>query len=338
MTRTIEEKAFARAGLLGNPSDGYAGRTISFAFEQFFATVTATESESVVIESGEIDRLRFDSADELSQHVDQCGYYGGVRLMKSAIKQLNEYCNRKSIPFDRKFSIGYRSNIPRQVGLAGSSAIVIAALRCLCRWHEIQLTPSILASLALASETALGIAAGPQDRVIQAFQGMLFMNFSRNAATDDSPLGAFENILIRDDLRFYVAYDTSVSEPTEVLHGDLKSKMQRQDPETVAAIGEISELPVAGKSALQANDHAELANLIDRNFDLRHKVCALNAHHVRMVQTARSVGASAKYCGSGGAIVGTYRDDAMFDSLQRELGKINCQVLRPTIACPYPSP
>ena len=51
-----------------------------------------------------------------------------------------------------------------------------------------------------------------------------------------------------------------------------------------------------------------------------------------MVEVARSTGASAKFAGSGGAIVGTYRDEAMFQKLERELGKINCAVLKPTIA------
>ena len=39
-----------------------------------------------------------------------------------------------------------------------------------------------------------------------------------------------------------------------------------------------------------------------------------------MVEAARSAGASAKFTGSGGAIVGTYEDEAMFAALQERLG------------------
>ena len=33
----IKTRSFARAGFLGNPSDGYFGKTISFAFQNFSA-------------------------------------------------------------------------------------------------------------------------------------------------------------------------------------------------------------------------------------------------------------------------------------------------------------
>ena len=43
------------------------------------------------------------------------------------------------------------------------------------------------------------------------------------------------------------------------------------------------------------------------------------------------VGASAKFAGSGGAIVGTYTDDAMFARLEEALGAIGCRVIKPVI-------
>jgi glucuronokinase len=51
-----------------------------------------------------------------------------------------------------------------------------------------------------------------------------------------------------------------------------------------------------------------------------------------MVMTARSAGASAKFAGSGGAIVGTYEDDAQFARLSKALADIGCQTIKPTIA------
>ena len=35
----VEATAFARAGLIGNPSDGYFGKTISFTIRDFAAKV-----------------------------------------------------------------------------------------------------------------------------------------------------------------------------------------------------------------------------------------------------------------------------------------------------------
>jgi glucuronokinase len=50
-----------------------------------------------------------------------------------------------------------------------------------------------------------------------------------------------------------------------------------------------------------------------------------------MIETARSVGASAKFAGSGGAIIGIYRDETMYANLQSELGKIGCIVVKPIV-------
>ena len=50
-----------------------------------------------------------------------------------------------------------------------------------------------------------------------------------------------------------------------------------------------------------------------------------------MVMVAREVGASAKFAGSGGAIVGTYEDDAHFERLSAALSEIGCRTLKPAI-------
>ena len=45
----IRTSAPARAALIGNPSDGYFGKTISFAFSDFGAQVTLWESPDLTI-------------------------------------------------------------------------------------------------------------------------------------------------------------------------------------------------------------------------------------------------------------------------------------------------
>jgi glucuronokinase len=51
-----------------------------------------------------------------------------------------------------------------------------------------------------------------------------------------------------------------------------------------------------------------------------------------MVRTARSVGATSKFAGSGGAVVGTYRDEEMFTALQSAMRQIGVAVVKPRIA------
>jgi len=48
---------------------------------------------------------------------------------------------------------------------------------------------------------------------------------------------------------------------------------------------------------------------MNANFDLRDRIFAVAEANRRMVHTARKVGCSAKFAGSGGAIIGMYEDE-----------------------------
>ena len=71
--QTLQYNAHARAGLLGNPSDGYHGKTISLSIPVFAATVTLYEWETLEIIASREDRSRFGSVAELTQDVELHG-------------------------------------------------------------------------------------------------------------------------------------------------------------------------------------------------------------------------------------------------------------------------
>jgi glucuronokinase len=50
-----------------------------------------------------------------------------------------------------------------------------------------------------------------------------------------------------------------------------------------------------------------------------------------MIRTAREAGASANFAGSGGAIVGTYRDARMYDDLVSALRPLGVAVIQPIV-------
>jgi len=155
----IRKKAFARAGLIGNPSDGYQGKTLSLIVREFAAEVTLYEWDEIEVVWSHNDRSRFDSVDALVNDVRLHGYYGGVRLVKATIKRFVEYCRRKRIKLHaQNFSVRYESDIPRQVGLAGSSAIIVATLRCLMEFYDVTIPRRVQPSLVLSIENEeLGI-------------------------------------------------------------------------------------------------------------------------------------------------------------------------------------
>jgi len=331
----IRKRACARAGLVGNPSDGYHGKTISLIVRDFFAEVTLYEWEDVELVFSQEDQSSFRSVRDLVQDVRQHGYYGGIRLVKATVKKFVEYCLRHDLELhDRNFSIRYESNIPRQVGLAGSSAIIVATMRCLMEFYDIEIPRRVLPSLVLSVETEeLGIAAGLQDRVIQVYEGLVYMDFSEEQADTlyDFPCGAYEPLDTSLLPPVYIAYSTGVSEPTEVFHNNLRARYEQSDPGVISAMKRFADLTVDAREALLAGNAESLGRLIDANFDLRRSICRLPDRQVRMIQRARRAGATAKFAGSGGAIVGTYPDDSTFERLVDELSGIQCRVIRPDL-------
>ncbi len=326
--------AYARAGLMGNPSDGYHGKTLSVVLRNFRAEVVLYEWEDVEIVLTQEDRVRFRSVKELVRDVDLHGYYGGIRLVKATIKKFVDFCRDRFPLHDRNFSIRYETSIPRQVGLAGSSAIIVATLRALMDFYAVSLPLDVQPSLVLSVEREeLGIAAGLQDRVVQVYGGLVHMDFSREAMVQKYGLlcGRYEPLDPALLPPLYVAYSEEAGEPTEVFHNNLRARYDQGEAQVVEAMRQFARLAQEARDALVARQPARLAPLINRNFDLRRAICRLPAAHIRMIEVARSVGASAKFAGSGGAIIGTCESEAMFDALVRELRPLGCRVFRPEI-------
>jgi glucuronokinase len=329
----IETRAYARAGLLGNPSDGYFGRTISISVRNFGAHVLLYESPDLRIEPHDTDLNVYRSLDHLAESVGLTGYYGGTRLVKAAVKKYHEHCRENGLRLHGgNFTIRYDTSIPRQVGLAGSSAIVTATVRALMRFYETEIPPERLANLVLAAETEeLGIAAGLQDRVIQAYEGCVYMDFDR-PLMESRGYGRYEALDPALLPRLYVAYKTELSKVSGKVHNTLRSRYEAGEPLVLAALKRLADIAAEGREALLARDHGRLHALMNENFDLRAKIMTISESNLEMVRTARALGASAKFAGSGGAIVGSFEDDAMLNRLVSAFRDINVKVIRPVIA------
>ncbi|MDA1013074.1 MAG: GHMP kinase [Planctomycetota bacterium] len=332
----IRKRAFARAGLIGNPSDGYHGKTISLIVRNYWAEVVLYDWPEVEIVMTTEDQSRFSSIRELSHDVTLHGYYGGIRLLKATIKRFLDYCDSLSLTLhDRNFSVRYSSNIPRQVGLAGSSAIIVATLRALMEFYEVEIPIEVQPALVLSVESGeLRIAAGLQDRVIQCYEGLVSMDFGTDREREVNGFKCYRYDRLEPTLPgvLYLAFSTEAGEPTEVTHIPLRARYDAGDQQVVAAMSEFASLAEQGRQAILDGNEVELNRLINRNFDLRRDIIPLPASHVAMVEQARSVGASAKFAGSGGAIIGLCHDHAMYTALEQAMRALDCQVIRPIIA------
>ena len=402
---TIKTYSFPRAGLLGNPSDGYFGKTVSFAFSDFGVELTLTESARLCFVPGEVDDATFASRDDLVRDLRLYGYYGGIRLLKAVSKRFFEYCIKHDIALPkRNFTASYKINIPRLVGLSGSSAICTAMLKALCRFYEVPIlvgapscscrkeenlhspTPNSNSSIGIpmevlpticleAEKEELRINCGFQDRVIQIYNGLVFMDFNKSFVEahnhgiyerlDPSILVGAPSCICSEDLNLhsptptlnsnlihlYIAYDAQRAEESGEAHKEVKRLFEAKNSDVLAAMSEFADIAQRGRDLLvgvsscscrkdinlhsptpTSNSNSKLAELVNANFDLRDRIFNVAEENRRMVMTARSVGASAKFAGSGGAIVGTYEDDAQFAALVHALGAIGCKTFRPTIA------
>lgn len=327
-----EATAFARAGLVGNPSDGYYGKTISFIIRNFAAKVTLYESPELEIVPSFQDRFKYASLRDLREDVRSQGYYGGIRLMKATIRKFLDYCDEHDITLDgRNFSIRYRSTIPIRVGLAGSSALVTATLRALTEFYDVHIPKPVQPNIILSVETReLGIAAGLQDRVIQTYEGCVFMDFDQ-ALMERQGYGHYEELDPALLPNLFVAYRKDLAEGSEVFHNNIRERWLEGDPEVLEAMRAFADLAQEARDLLVAGRGGAIGPLMDRNFDLRRSLYKLDPRNVAMVMQARSAGACCKFAGSGGAVVGAYEDEAMYRRLEQIYAEHNTAIFKPGI-------
>jgi glucuronokinase len=298
---SADGRAFARAALAGNPSDGYGGATLAVVIPNFSAEVRIETSA-------------------------EPGVTPPSPLVAGTIER---FAREHAVADD--VAASWRTTVPREVGLAGSSAIVTAALRALCELHDVRLEPPQLAASALAIETdVLGIAAGLQDRVAQAYGGLTYMDFEPGYF-DAHGHGRYEQLDTALLPPLYVAYREDARGQSGGIHGPLRTRFEAGDPEIVEAMAQLASHALDARDALKLGDGERFGRCVDASFDVRRRIVELDARHVAMVERARSLGASANYTGSGGAIVGACRDGRHRDAVVAALRADGAAAIVPDI-------
>jgi glucuronokinase len=279
--------AHARAALAGNPSDGFGGAVLACCIGELRAWASA-------------------------EHATEATSDPPSALVDAAIARFGR----------GPCAVRWGTDVPREVGLGGSSAIVTAAVRALCALHGHALAADELAEMVLAVEVEdLGIAAGPQDRYAQAHGGLLLMDF----AAPEPHVERLDPALLPP---LYLAWRTDAAETSHVVHGGLRERAA--EPAVRHAMARLAGHARAARDALLAGDRAGFADALDASFDEREALLALDPRHVAMVHAAREAGASANYAGSGGAIVGTL-PAAGPELVARALTSLGCEMIAPGI-------
>jgi glucuronokinase len=329
--RSEEGIAYARAGLLGNPSDVYGGKVIALSVTDFRARVIIEPSASFALLPGESDMLTFPTAKDASRAFDSLGCEDGLRLLRAALREFAAHWSgfQQLAGNDPRlrFTMRHQSDIPRQVGLAGSSAIIIAAVRALMSWFDVHIEPAVLAELALAAEVEdLGITAGPMDRVIQSYEGVMLMDLRepRSAAS-------YRRLSPEILPPLFLAWDPRGGKSSGIAHGDLKARWERGDPEVHAIMSEFRGLVDEGVALLEGAQPRMRAfrELISRNFEMRSRIFNISERDREMVAIARRHGAAAKLSGSGGAVIGVPAAEADHDKIESAYAAAGFEMVRP---------
>ncbi len=345
---TITERCYARIGIMGNPSDGFEGKTLSALIGNFYAecSITGTGTAEIqLLPHTRWDPTRFSGLQDLHEHTLANGYYGGIRLLQATCRVFYDYLTRSGLR-DRVLHVGqpaegtmgftmsYDTCIPRCVGLSGSSAIIVSAFRCLLSFHgglcleQLGISKDVFPSTILSIEKAeLGISAGLQDRVVQTYGGLVHMDFTprgnslarapsqitMEALTDMKPGGRYTPCDPSLLPALYLAYNTQVGGDSGAVHNTVKERWGRRDPELVRCMQELGTYADESLQALLVRDYMHFAACFAKNFSMRRRLygdAVVGEKNIAVVMIIESHGMAAKFTGSGGAILCVRNDTA----------------------------
>uniref|UniRef100_A0A667YPV0 Glucuronokinase with putative uridyl pyrophosphorylase n=1 Tax=Myripristis murdjan TaxID=586833 RepID=A0A667YPV0_9TELE len=130
--KPITCRSYARAGLMGNPSDGFHGKTIAMTISNFWAEVTLVESQILVLLPHPLnDPTEFGSLQDLFCISRKEGYLGGLRLLQATCKKFYQFCSKQGIALTKQnFTLKYDTNIPRQVVRISPDFLVVQVSSC----------------------------------------------------------------------------------------------------------------------------------------------------------------------------------------------------------------
>ncbi len=320
----------ARAGLLGNPSDGYGGRTLAVPIRSLSATVTIEPADVVEVRGPADDVPLFASYAEMASHLDRYGYGRGTALVLAAARRFYDLAAELGFGVPRGFRASYTTSIPRQVGLAGSSAIVIGTIRCLADLSDVELPPDVVASVAWQAETEqLGVTAGLQDRVVQSFDSLVAMDFAQLSPAPGFgvPVGRYE--VLDESLLppLFVAWTPAAAAPSGEYHQALRAAYGAGDHEVRDGLRHLAGLVVEGRAALRWGATDRFGELLGENMALRQSLGPIPEQQLALVEVAADLGVATTFAGSGGAVVGAYSSSDQLSELRAAYAATDAEVV-----------
>ena len=213
---------------------------ISLLFDAFSAGVTLYESARVTVVPNARDTTSFADVAALARYRHQYGYYGGIRLIEALLVGFHHCCESRGIALPRRnFTIEYHSDIPFGVGLGGSSAIITAVFKALMQFYELterDIPKPEQPTIILEAETIeLGISAGPQDRVVAVYGGVVAMDFTAAAyARNGGRHGDYRYLPAHLLPPLFIAWHEGLSKSSGAIHNVMRFRAEVEHDPAIA--------------------------------------------------------------------------------------------------------
>ena len=106
-------------------------------------------------------------------------------------------------------------------------------MKALTRFYNVKVPKEILPTLILDAEVEeLGINAGLQDRVIQVYQGCVYMDFEKSFV-EKHHHGRYESIDSKRLSNLFIAYKTELGKVSGTVLNDILNRYDKGDTEVI---------------------------------------------------------------------------------------------------------
>jgi glucuronokinase len=134
------------------------------------------------------------------------------------------------------------------------------------KFYDVDIPIHILPTIVLKAETdELGINAGLQDRVIQVYEGCVFMDFEKKALLKNG-FGKYERIDPSLLPKLYLAYKVELGKVSGAVLNNIREKYDKGDKMVLETLGEMADLAEQGKQAILEKDYVKLNSSYRQEF------------------------------------------------------------------------
>ena len=302
-----------RAGIVGNPTDMYGGAVLACSVP-LRAWVEIRPADTLTLETAGAT-ARFRDMDDLRMRGDS------FDLARAIFRYLK-------LP-EMHAHISFGSDIPRQSGLAGSTALLVAMTRAVFAWLGRHPHLYQLAETARYIElNYLEVVCGYQDAYMTTFGGLNYMDFRGKQFYRSLEAELFATVErlgdVAQSLPFVLGH-TGVQHHSGEVHKPLRERWLDGEPEVVSAYERITELAASGKRAILMKDWDALAVSMNKNHTIQRELGGSGAENERLISAALDAGApGAKLAGAGhgGTIIALwpYEDRRPLEDSMRAAG------------------